>query len=137
LPIQQTSSGFDEIPAVPKTDININEFPSAVLAFVDCELPLVRLAAERKDRTALGPLAERLNRFIESWARVMTSQGSIFEMFQDCAHLLPDLGRELAIECDRSLADTKRARLHLEFQKRLEGCRACAERLQKERDKAN
>lgn len=121
--------------AVP--EININEFPSAVLAFVERELPLVRLAAERKDRTALGPLSERLKKFIEPWAGVMTSEGGIFETFQDCAHLLPDLGREVAIECDRSLADTERERLHLEFQKRLEGCRACAERIQMDRNKAN
>jgi hypothetical protein len=67
----------------------------------------------------------------------MTSQGGIFETFRDCGHLLPDLGRELAIECDQSLTETDRKRLHLEFQKRLEACRACAEGIQKGHNKIN
>ena len=116
-------------------NIDIEEFPSQVLVFVEHELPIMRRAAERKDRAALGPFLERLNRFIGPWADVMTSQGGIFETFPDCGHVLPDLGRELAIECDQSLADAERERLHLEFQRRFEACRACAERIQRDRAK--
>jgi hypothetical protein len=43
-------------------NIDVEEFPSQVLAFVERELPILRRAAERKDRAALGPFLERLNR---------------------------------------------------------------------------
>jgi hypothetical protein len=128
-------SGLTEMAAIPNTDAYINEFPSQVLAFVERELPLVRRAAEQKDRTALGPLLGRVKKFIQPWSGVMTSQGGIFETFPDCGHLLPDMGRELAIECDQTIAEKEREHLHLEFQKRLEACRACAERIQKGRNK--
>lgn len=110
---------------------NLNDFPSAALAFAERELRLVRSAAERKDHTALGPLMVRVNNFIEFWGGAVPSQDSVFEKFPDCGHLLADLGRELAIECDGSLAVVERERLHLEFQTRLAKCRECAERIQK------
>jgi hypothetical protein len=104
----------------------INEFPDAVLSFVERELPYVQDAARRQDRKALTPLIDRLNQFIEPWANLMGPGGLVFQTFPDCAHLLPDLGREIAIECDNQISAAERQRLHLEFQQRFDKCRDCA-----------
>jgi hypothetical protein len=78
------------------------------------------------------PLMNRMNEFIEPWADEMKGQkGSIFDLFPDCAHLMVDLGREITVECDPNLPEVDRQRLHLEFQRRLAGCRECAARLEK------
>jgi len=126
--------GASEEAVVPRTDIDA--FPSAALAFVECELPFVRLAAERKDRAALGPLVERVNKFLQPWAGIMATQGGVLKTFEDCGYLVADLGREIAIECDQNVTVAERERLHLEFQERLERCRACAERIERNRHRA-
>jgi hypothetical protein len=109
----------------------VRDFPAAALAFVERELPAVYAAAKRKDRKALMPLINRTNEFVEPWANVMKGpKGAIFDLFPDCAHLVVDLGREIAIECDPDLTEAERQRLHLEFQRRLAGCRECAARLE-------
>jgi hypothetical protein len=107
----------------------VTDFPAAVLAFVEGELPGVYAAAKRKDRKWLMPLLNRMNEFVEPWADRM--KGTIFDLFPDCAHLMVDLGREIAVECDPNLSEVDRQRLHLEYQRRLAGCRECAARLEK------
>ena len=101
------------------------------MEFVEHELPFVGAAAQRKDRKALMPLIDRMNEFIQPWLHLMGPKGPILDEFPDCARLMTDLGREIAIECDGQLSEADRRRLHNEFQDRLAACRECVERMRK------
>jgi hypothetical protein len=101
---------------------SVKSFAQDVLAFVERELPNVKLAVQERRRELLKPVIARSQELLERWR--LTSP-VVLESCPPCACLIADVVREAAIELD-DLSFDERRRIHEEFQRELDLCKMIA-----------
>jgi hypothetical protein len=100
----------------------LRSFAKDVMAFVERELPIVQLAVQERRRELLKPVIARSQEFLERW---YLTDPSAVDTCPACACLVADVVREAAVELDNVSIDERR-RVHEEFQRELQICKAIA-----------
>jgi hypothetical protein len=98
---------------------SVRSFAQDVMAFVERELPNVKLAVREKRRELLKPVIARSQEFLDRWR---LTDPSAVDTCPACACLIADIVREAAVELD-DVSIEERQRVHEEFQKELQICK--------------
>jgi hypothetical protein len=104
------------------TSSSVEKFAHEVVDFVEREMPNVQVAVRARRGDLLKQILARANKLIERWHN---ENPAILEACPACTCLIADVIREGAIEISE-IGSEERERLHKEFHRNLEKCKAVA-----------